>query len=352
MSKIKSAVLGATGIVGQHFLKLLVDHPYFELTAIGASDVRVGQRLREIKPLIAEGLPSAFADMVFDPISVDLLVTKGVEIVFSALPADIATGIEKEAAEKGLKVFSNASSHRMNPQVPILIPEINHQHLRMAHVQQERTKGFIITNANCTTTGLALALTPLLPLGIKKLIVASYQAISGAGYPGVAALDIAGNVIPFIQGEENKVRQECAKICGQLEGSKIIPTDWEIHAHCFRVPTIVGHLISVHVEVEQEVDYPDVVERFKGYVSPEPVIGLPTAPVQPVILNLEPTRPQPRIDVDAGEPVRAKGMTATVGRLEVEKRVIRFATLSNNLVRGAAGGSVLNAELAYRERLL
>jgi len=352
MAKIKSAVLGATGIVGQHFVKLLVDHPYFELAAVCASDARAGQRLREIKPLIADGIPPAFADMVFDPMSIDLLLTKGIEIVFSALPADIATGIEKEAAEKGLKVFSNANSYRMNPQVPILIPEINYQHLALAQVQQQQTKGFIITNANCTTTGLALALIPLLLLRIKKLIVASYQAISGAGYPGVAALDIAGNVIPFIQGEENKVRQECAKICGRLKGSEIVPTDWEVHAHCFRVPTIVGHLISVHVEVEQDVDFQGVVDRFKSYVSPEQVMGLPTAPVQPVILNLEPTRPQPRIDVDAGEPVRAKGMTATVGRLEVSGRIIRFATLSNNLVRGAAGGSVLNAELAYRERLL
>ncbi len=352
MPKIKTAVLGATGIVGQHFLKLLVDHPYFELAAICASDARSGQRLSDIKPLLADGIPSAFADTVFDPLSIDLLATKGVEVVFSALPADIATSVEKEAAEKGLKVFSNAGSYRMNPKVPILIPEINYPHLELARVQQRETKGFIITNANCTTTGLALALAPLLSLRIKKLIVASYQAISGAGYPGVAALDIVGNVIPFIQGEENKVRQECAKICGQFSGSGIIPTDWEIHAHCFRVPTVVGHLISVHLEIEQNVDYQGIVDCFKSYVSPEQVMGLPTAPIQPVLLNLEPTRPQPRIDVDAGEPQRAKGMTATVGRLEVSDRIIRFATLSNNLVRGAAGGSVLNAELAYREHLL
>lgn len=352
MAKIKTAVLGATGIVGQHFLKLLVDHPYFDLAAICASDARAGLSLKEVKPLIPDGIPPVFADMVFDPLNLDLLAQKGVEIVFSALPADIATNLEKEAATKGIKVFSNAGSYRMDAQVPILIPELNYQHLQLVKAQQKETRGFIVTNANCTTTGLVVALAPLVPFGIKRLIVASYQAISGAGYPGQAGLDVLGNVIPFISGEEPKVRKECAKIMGKLNGSAIEPTDWEIHAHCFRVPTVVGHLVSVHVEVSQDVEYQDVVQRFCTFLPPKQVAGLPTAPLRPILLNMESTRPQPRLDVDAGEPVRAKGMAVTVGRLETSGKIVRFAALSNNLVRGAAGGSVLNAELAYRENLL
>lgn len=349
MQKIKCAVLGATGVVGQHFLRLLVDHPYFELAAVCASEARAGLTLGSAKEQVEGGIPRCFSHLVFDPINVDILVEKGVQIAFSALPADTATEIEKKAAGKGICIFSNAGSYRMEPDVPILIPEINHPHLDLVHLQG--TSGFIVTNANCTTTGLAMALLPILPFGIQKLVVASYQAISGAGYPGLSALDILGNVIPYIKNEEPKVRSECAKICGKFNGSDIVPMEWEVYAHCIRVQTITGHLISVHVELEKAVTFEAVKNAIVQFQAPEVVQGLPTAPVQPILYSEEIDRPQPRYDVLAGSPGRAKGMAVVIGRLEVEKNVVRFVTLSNNLVRGAAGGSVLNAELAYRQGL-
>jgi len=352
MQKVKCAVLGATGVVGQHFLKLLTGHPFFELSAICASDARTGKKLAEMKEHIEGGIPEEFADMLFDPIDVDILVNKDVQIVFSALPADVALGLEKEAAKKGVMVFSNASSYRMDDHVPILIPEVNFPHIELVKSQLKETKGYIITNANCTTTGLTMALLPIIPLGIKRLIVASYQAISGAGYPGLSAMDINGNVIPYINKEEPKLLAECKKICGTFENEKIKPVDWEVHAHCIRVPTIVGHLLSVHIELVNETDYNTVLENIKNYKTPEIIAGLPTTPDQPVIYITDVDRPQPKYDVNIGTPKRAKGMAIAIGRLEVNKNIIRFITLSNNLVRGAAGGSVLNAELACRKKLL
>ena len=352
MSRVKCAVLGATGVVGQNFLRMLVDHPYFELVAICASDARKGLKLGEAKEVVDGGIPPAFSDMMFDTLDVENLINKDIAVAFSALPAGTAINIEKDAAKAGIKVFSNASSYRMDPQVPILIPEINHAQLDIVKLQQNETKGFIVTNANCTTTGLTMALLPLLGLKIKRLIVASYQAISGAGYPGLSFLDITNNVIPYIGGEEPKLVAEAKKICGHFNGSEILPQDWEIHAHCIRVQTVIGHLISVHMELEEETTHEKIEGLIKNYKSPIEVAGLPTAPLKPVIYTEKVDRPQPKYDVDEGAPERAKGMAVVIGRLAVDKNIVRFVTLSNNLVRGAAGGSVLNAELAYRRQLL
>ena len=350
MEKIKCAVLGATGVVGQHFLKLLADHPDFEVAKICASDARAGKKLAEIVEVVPGGIPARLSGLVFDPLEVDPLVSSGIKVAFSALPSDVAGTIEKEAASRGIKIFSNAGAFRMEEKVPILIPEINHHQLDI--VKQQGTDGYIVTNANCTTTGLTMALLPIHSLGIKRLIVASYQAISGAGYPGIPAMDINANVIPYIKNEEPKVRKECTKIFGTFDGSAIVCPDWEIHAHCIRVPTLIGHLISVHVELESEMSFDKVKARFEQYEPPAEVTGLPTAPLKPVYFTENPTRPQPRLDQDLGEPERARGMAVIVGRLEVEKNIVRFVTLSNNLVRGAAGGSVLNAELALRRGMI
>ncbi len=350
MQKVKCAVLGATGVVGQNFLRLLVDHPNFELAAICASDARAGLQLGSVKEQVEGGVPAAFSHLVFDPIDVDLLVSKGVKVAFSALPADIAKNVEKQAAQKGLKIFSNAGAYRMDPDVPILIPEINHPHLDL--VKEQNSDGFIVTNANCTTTGLAMSLLPFLAFDPKRLIVASYQAISGAGYPGLSALDILGNVIPYISNEEPKVKRECRKICGVFTGRAIASTDWEIHAHCIRVQTVIGHLISVHLELESQVPTEAIKAAIQNYKAPQEVQGLPTAPEHPILFTEELDRPQPRYDVLLGTPDRTKGMAIVIGRLEVENNIVRYVTLSNNLVRGAAGGSVLNAELAYRRGLL
>ncbi|MBN1561956.1 aspartate-semialdehyde dehydrogenase [candidate division KSB1 bacterium] len=350
MERVKCAVFGATGVVGQNFLRLLVEHPYFELAAICASDVRIGQKLGSAKEQVVGGIPAPFADLVFDPVDVNVLESKRIEVAFSGLPADVAKEFEKEAARRGIKVFSNAGAYRMDQNVPILIPEINHPHLAL--VREQETPGFIVTNANCTATGLTMALLPLLPFGIRKLVVASYQAISGAGYPGLSAMDIFGNVIPYISNEEPKLRQECVKICGELTGGEIVPADWQVHAHCIRVQTLIGHLLSVHIELHAAPSLEAVQTAIMRYQSPPAVVGLPTAPDRPICYLEQMDRPQPRYDVMLGTPERARGMAIAIGRLEVEENIVRFITLSNNLVRGAAGGSLLNAELAYRQGLL
>ncbi|MBN2000777.1 aspartate-semialdehyde dehydrogenase [candidate division KSB1 bacterium] len=352
MNKINCAVLGATGVVGQHFLKLLVAHPTFEVTAICASDARAGKKLSEMKEVVPGGIPQEFADLVFDPMDVDILASKNVQVIFSGLPADVARDVESNAAQNGIKVFSNAGSHRMDADVPILIPEINHYQIELLRIQQQKKQGFIACNANCTTTGLTMALLPFIDLNIKRMVVASYQAVSGAGYPGLPVMDISNNVIPYINNEEPKVCRETGKIFGHVENGTIIPREWEIFAHCIRVPTIVGHMISVHLELDGSTDYDTVAGLIRNYLPPAEVAGLPTAPEKPVLFTEQQDRPQPRYDVDLGTPERAKGMAVIIGRLEVNKNIVRFVTLSNNLVRGAAGGSVLNAELAYRLKLI
>lgn len=352
MEKIRVAVLGATGMVGQYFLHLLRDHPDFEVAAVCASEARIGQPLMEARALHPAGIPAQMAHLHFSALDAKSLADLGVDIAFSGLPADIARNIEMELTLRGIHVFSNASSYRMDALVPILIPEINASHLALVSQQLQQRKGFIITNANCTTTGLAISLLPLLPLGIKRLIVASYQAVSGAGYPGIPAMDISGNVIPYIDGEEPKVRKECGKIFGRVGPAGLEPAQWQVYAHCIRVPTLVGHLVSTHVELAEALTLEQVTGLFRDYQSPVEVAGLPTAPLKPIILATDRNRPQPMRDADAGEPARAAGMAVTVGRLEVEGNIVRYVNLANNLVRGAAGGSVLNAELCLRQGLI
>lgn len=349
MDKIRVAVLGATGMVGQYFLHLLHDHPFFQVAAVCASDARIGQLLGQVRPLHPAGIAPELAEMRFTSMDADAIAALEVQAAFSGLPAEIARTIEPALAGCGIHIFSNASAFRMDPAVPILIPEINHHHLALLPRQQH--KGRIVTNANCTSTGLALSLAPLRELSIRRLIVASYQAVSGAGYPGVPALDISGNLIPWIEGEEGKVRQECNKIFGCIGAGGLEPAGWEVHAHCVRVPTLVGHLVSTHIELDREVTAAEVEECYSSFQTPVEVAGLPSAPVRPVLLTHEAGRPQPARDIEAGEPGRTSGMAVVVGRLEVSGSVIRQVNLANNLVRGAAGGSVLNAELALRAGL-
>jgi len=346
MDKIRVAVLGATGMVGQYFLHLLHDHPSFTVAAVCAGEARIGQPLGQIRHLHPAGIAPDLAEMRFTSMDPDAIAALEVQVAFSGLPADIARTIEPALADRGIHVFSNASALRMDPAVPILIPEINHSHLALLRRQERR--GMIVTNANCTSTGLALSLAPLQDLGIRRLIVASYQAVSGAGYPGVPAMDISGNLIPWIDGEETKVRQECNKIFGRLGPGGVAEAGWEVYAHCVRVPTLVGHLVSTHIELDRKVTAAEIEERYQHFQAPVEVAGLPTAPAKPVLLTREAGRPQPARDLDAGGPGRTSGMAVVVGRLEVAGSVIRQVNLANNLVRGAAGGSVLNAELALR----
>ncbi len=349
MAKIKAAILGATGMVGQRFIEALIDHPYFEIGALAASAGRGGVRYEDTERWkLVTHLPVEIGDMRMITIDIEEIKKTGVRIAFSALPSDVAVGLERKLAEAGIAVFSNTASHRMDDDVPLLIPEVNHETIDMI----EGKKGFIVTNANCSTTGLVLPLKVVAPLGIKRVVVATYQAISGAGYPGVPSLDIMGNVIPFIKGEEQKMRIEAVKILGQYDAAskRVNDASFELHASCVRIPAIDGHFEAAEVEVDKAADEDEVIGLFENFSSPPAVQDLPTAPEKPIIYRHEPDRPQHRYDVNAGEPAdRAWGMSVSVGRVRVIDNWVRFMVISHNTRRGAAPGSILNAELAYKK---
>ena len=353
MTKIPVAVLGATGNIGQRFVSLLQDHPTFEIAALGSSERKVGGRLGEFWRLEDLPLDAHVADMELQPIDVKTLVRAGVVAAFSALPSDVAGEIETDAARAEIKVFSNASSHRMDADVPLLVPEVNPDHLALVERQSSfKEGGMLVTNPNCSVTGLALVLRPLAnAFDFSQVHVATYQALSGAGYPGVSSLDITGNVLPFIEDEEEKIRREAKKILGHRSGG-IAPSAIDVWANCARVAVRDGHLEAVSIPLEQEASPEDVAKTLSAFRGEPQRYELPTAPREPILVRSENNRPQPLLDLLAGEPTRARGMAATVGRIRVSNRNLRFFVLSHNTLRGGAGGSVLNAELAHRRGYL
>lgn len=349
MSKIPVAVLGATGNIGQRFVSLLQDHPTFELAVLASSDRKVGGCLKDFWRLEDAPLAPQVASIELQPLDVSVLRTHDVVVAFSALPTEIAGDLEADAAQAGVRIFTNAAAHRMDPDVPLLVPEVNPDHLPLVERQAAfRNGGFVVTNPNCSITGLAIPLKPLAEaFDLTEIHVATYQALSGAGYPGVPSLDITANVLPFIEGEEEKMRREAKKILGSMS-TGIVPSPIDVWANCVRVGVREGHLEAVSIPLAEEVD-PDVIRHFLATFRREPQrLELPTAPKQPIIVRDEPNRPQPLLDVMAGEPTRARGMAVTVGRIRIVGRNLRFFVLSHNTLRGGAGGSVLNAELAHR----
>ncbi|HKZ99142.1 MAG TPA: aspartate-semialdehyde dehydrogenase [Thermoplasmata archaeon] len=353
MSKIPVAVLGATGNIGQRFVSLLQDHPDFDLAVLCSSERKVGGRLADSWRLEDVPLGPDVAGMKLAPLETKALRKAGVVAAFSALPAEIARGLETEAARAGLRIFSNASSHRMEPDVPLLVPEVNPDHLALVERQATyKDGGFLTTNPNCSITGLALALKPLVDaFAVTTVHVATYQALSGAGYPGVPSLDIVGNVLPFIENEEEKMRREAKKILGTWSDG-VVPSPVDVWANCARVAVREGHLEAVSIPVRDDVSPEDVAKVLSDFRGEPQRRNLPTAPRQPVIVRSERNRPQPHLDALAGEPERARGMAATVGRIRVTGGVLRFFLLSHNTLRGGSGGSVLNAELAHRRGYL
>jgi aspartate-semialdehyde dehydrogenase len=349
---LKVAILGATGMVGQRFIEALIDHPFFEVGTLVASAKREGGKYVETgRWKLETPLPENVGEMKLVAPEAEKVAASGVRIAFSALPSDVATDLETDLAKSGVAVFSNTASHRMDKEVPLLVPEVNHETIDMIAGK----KGYIVTNANCSTTGLVLPLKVVQPLGIKRVFVATYQAISGAGYPGVPSLDILANVIPYIGKEEEKIQIEAKKILGVYDSSAKTVRDagFEVHASCVRIPAVDGHLEAVEVEVEKPRSEKEVVELFESFESPEAVKGLHTAPIKPVIYRHEPDRPQHRYDVNAGEPAKsAWGMAVSVGRVRVIDNYVRFVIISHNTRRGAAPGSVLNAELANKKGYL
>ena len=353
LDKISVAVLGATGAVGQRFIQLLSEHPWFDLQILAASDKSAGKKYGQIVNwCLTEPLPADAKELQVEKIDSKLFKDEGIELVFSALPSDVANNLEAELAKDGFFVFSNASSHRLDQAVPLLIADINPEHLALIKNQRKNTSGFIVTNPNCSIAGLATGLKPLdTSFGIQDVVVTTYQALSGAGYPGVASLDIVNNVLPYIADEEEKVEVECKKILGKLTGSGIKYLNLDVLANCARVPVQDGHLESIVLELKTKSKIEDVKNVLNNYNR----LGsrkLPTAPEKTIIVTDKKNRPQPKLDIYAGTPKRARGMAVTVGRIKMVKNKLRFFLLVHNTIRGAAGCSIMNAELAKIEGYL
>ncbi len=347
MERRKVGILGATGMVGQRFIQLLSNHPWFEIAWLAASDRSAGKIYADAcKWKLDTPLPAQIAAMTLEPNVPEGSASELPKIIFAALDAEIARDLEPKFAAAGCAVISNSSAFRMAEDVPLVVPEVNADHLSLIETQSWRREsgGYIVTNPNCSAIGLVLALKPLEDrFGIESLFVSTMQAVSGAGYPGVASLDILGNVVPFIKNEEEKLQEEVGKLLGQLNGSKIDPLDAKVSAHCNRVAVEDGHTECVSIKFKKKATHEEILSAWSDFL---PLQGqhLPTAPDQPVEFDAGVDRPQPRLDR-----MRGRGMAATVGRLrECALLDWKFVVLSHNTIRGAAGAAVLNAEVLAR----
>ncbi len=347
MQRIEVGVLGATGMVGQHFIRFLQNHPWFDLTWVGASDRSAGKKFRDATTWRLDGtLPPAVADLTVQ----ECKPGNAPRLVFSATDASVATEIEQSFASAGHVVVSNSRNHRMEPDVPLLVPEVNPGHLAVLPLQQ-RLRGWtgqIVTNPNCSTVVLTMALAPLKVFGISRVVSTTMQAISGAGYPGVPSMDITANVIPYIGGEEEKMEQETQKILGDFRDGAFAPLTAGVSAHCNRVPVVDGHTVTVSVTLDLQPTPADIAAALNSFRSLPQQRKLPSAPPQPVIHMSQPDRPQPRRDTN-----RENGMAVFTGRLRPCPVLgWKFIALGHNTIRGAAGAAVLNAELMVSEGLL
>ena len=348
MSRIEVGILGtATGMVGQHFIKFLDGHPLFHLTWLGASERSAGKRYSEAAKWHLGG--AAPADIANRKVE-DAKPGRAPKLVFSAMDASVATEIEQAFAAAGHVVVSNSRNHRMENDVPLLVPEINADHLRLVPRQQivRGWKGKIVTNPNCSTIVLTMGLAPVMQFGVTKIITTTMQAISGAGYPGVPSMDIMGNVIPYIGNEEEKMQEETQKILGTFANDHIEPLAATVSAHCNRVAVVDGHTVTVSVKFDTNPTQADLIHAFETFKGLPQERNLPSAPKVPVQYMTENDRPQPRKDAE-----RERGMAAFVGRLRpCPVFDWKFVALGHNTVRGAAGAAVLNAELMQSEGLL
>lgn len=354
MAKIPVAVLGATGTVGQHFVRLLLDHPWFELVALTASERSAGKRYAEVaKWYLSDEVPEEVADI--EVRSTDPGAVEDAKLLFSAMPAEEAQKIEPACAEAGYTISSNSSNFRMDPDVPLVIPEVNPDHLALIDVQRKRRgwSGCIVKNPNCTTIVFVLTLRPLLDaFGVKSVFVSSMQALSGAGYTGVPSMAIEDNVVPFIAREEDKVEEEPLKLLGKLEGKGVRLAPMRISASCHRVPVLDGHTEAIFVELGRKASPEEVAGVFGKFRAKPQRLKLPTAPERPIIVSNAQDMPQPRYARNAGS---VPGMAVVVGRIRKDpalKNGIKYLVCGHNVIRGAAGAAVLNAELMKAEGYL
>ncbi|MDE2882817.1 MAG: aspartate-semialdehyde dehydrogenase [Gemmatimonadota bacterium] len=338
---VRVGLLGATGMVGQQCVLMIEGHPWFRLAWLGASERSAGRSYAEAARWVQDRpMPEGVAGM---PVEAAAPAADCPELVFSAMDASVAGGIERAFARAGHFVVSNSRNHRLDPDVPLVIPEVNPDHLELV-VHQRRERGWpgaIVTNPNCSTITLTMALAPLRAFGIRRVLVTTLQAVSGAGYPGVAAVDMLGNVVPFIGGEEEKLAVETCKLLGERRGGRVEPAEVTVSAHCNRVPTVDGHLVCASVELEEAPSPAQAREAMAAFRGPPQEMLLPSALRRPVRVAEGTARPQPRRDAMAGG-----GMAVTVGRVrECPLLGLKFAALGHNTIRGAAGAAVLNAEV-------
>ncbi len=341
MKKIPVGILGATGVVGQRFIQMLEHHPWFEVAWLAASDRSEGKVYAEAaRWRLKTAIPAPVAKMQVSPATPD----GAPKVIFAALDSGIAAELEPRFADAGCAVVSNSSALRMQEDVPLVIPEVNAGHIKLIDIQGWRKKsgGYVVTNPNCSAIGLVLALAPIHQrFGLETVMAVTMQAISGAGYPGVASLDILGNVIPFIKNEEEKMEEETKKLLGEVNGSKVIPGAFAMSAQCNRVAVEDGHTESISIRLTKKAKPEEIIESWKAYRAEPQELKLPSAPERPVVYLEANDRPQPRFDIDMGA-----GMTTVVGRLRPCSVLDwKFTVLSHNTIRGAAGAALLNAEL-------
>jgi aspartate-semialdehyde dehydrogenase len=346
--KRKVAILGATGSVGQRFIQLLQKHPWFEIGVLAASERSAGRKYCDACNWILESeMPSDIGEMLLVNSTVESVKrVSNVDVVFSALPSDIAGPVEEEFAEK-YPVFSKASAHRLEEDVPLIIPEVNPDHFALIPIQKKRRgwEGFISTDPNCSTIQLAITLKPLMVFNPRKVVVSTMQALSGAGYPGVASMDIIDNVVPYISSEEEKIETETLKVLGDFNGVRVNPANVTISASCNRVNVKDGHLECVFVELGTNSGIEEVKQAFQSFKGEPQELKLPSAPEHPIVVRDELNRPQPRLDRDT-----EGGMSIVVGRIRHDPTLtVKYVCLGHNTIRGAAGAALLSAELVAKK---
>ncbi len=351
MRKLSVALLGSSGVVGQRFVEMLNGHPWFKLSVL-TGEKTAGKRYGEaVNWLFSTNIPLEVYGKKIVRLNTHEI---DADLVFSSLPSVVAKEAEMNLSRRGLPVISNASSHRLNPVVPLVIPEVNPEHLELIEVQRAKFKsdGFIATDPNCSTVGLAMTLKPIHDLySVRKVVVSTYQAVSGAGYPGVPSLEIIDNLVPHIHGEEEKIKAETRKILGEINGNRVVNKEIDIEAMCCRVPVVDGHLENVYLETEAEVNVEEVEDAMSSFEGEPQKLKLPTAPSKPIIVRHEDNRPQPRLDRSSGNP---PGMPVVVGRVRRgdKKNSLLYTLLVHNTIRGAAGCAVLLAELLVKHQYI
>ena len=348
--KRKVAILGATGAVGQRFIQLLQGHPWFQIEVLAASERSAGKRYsRACNWMMESELPKEIGEMTVADANVNAVEKAGnIDFVFSALPGDLAGSIETEFGAL-YPVFSKAGAHRMEKDVPLMIPEVNPDHTALIPIQKRlrNWKGFISTDPNCSTIQLVLSLKPLMKFGLKQIVVSTMQALSGAGYPGVPSLDIIDNVVPYIAKEEEKLEIEALKILGTFDGKTVQNAEFQLSASCSRVNVKDGHMESVFVKLDGNPSVEEVENAFENFKGEPQKLKLPSAPEHPIVVRKEPNRPQPRFDRDTG-----RGMSVVVGRVREDPiMTVKYMCLGHNTIRGAAGQGILSAELVVAKGL-